>query len=107
MRHLLSQIAADRSAKLPARVLPTLRAERGLGRLPHGAARALAAWVCHLRGMGAPVTDPRSEQAREAAQGPVPGAVAGVLDLLDTSLAHDTALIDTVVQHVEELIDTD
>ena len=107
MRHLLSQIAADGSAKLPVRVLPTLRAERELGHLPPGAARVLAAWVCHLRGMGTPVTDTRSEQMCEAARGPVPEAVARVLALLDTSLAHDTALIDTVVHHVDELADTD
>lgn len=107
MRHLLSQIAADGSVKLPVRILPTLRAERERGRLPRGAARILAAWVCHLRGMGAPVTDPRSEQAREAARGPVPEAVADVLALLDTSLTHDTTLIDAVVDHVEELTGTD
>lgn len=107
MRHLLSQIAEDGSAKLPVRILPTLRAERELGRLPRGAARVLAAWVCHLRGMGTPVTDARSEQAREAARGPVPEVVARVLALLDTSLTHDAALIDTVINHVEELADTD
>ncbi|WP_017608577.1 mannitol dehydrogenase family protein [Nocardiopsis xinjiangensis] len=107
MRHLLSQIAADGSAELPVRILPTLKAERERARLPHGAARILAAWVCHLRGPGAPVIDTRSEQAREAARGPAPEAVARVLALLDTSLAHETALVDTVLHHVEELAETD
>lgn len=103
MRHLLSQIAADGSAKLPVRILPTLRAERALGRLPHGAARVLASWVCHLRGMGAPVTDPRAEEAREAAGEPVPEAAARVLALLEPSLAHDAELVDAVAHHTGEL----
>ena len=52
IRHLLGQIAADGSQKLPIRVLPTVRAELARGQVPTGAARALAAWVCHLRGLG-------------------------------------------------------
>ena len=38
MRHLLAQIAADGSQKLPIRILPVLRAERSAGRMPEGAA---------------------------------------------------------------------
>ena len=52
MRHLLAQIAADGSQKLPVRILPVLRAERAAGRMPEGATRALGAWVGHLRGAG-------------------------------------------------------
>ncbi|GAB3715199.1 mannitol dehydrogenase family protein [Nocardiopsis nanhaiensis] len=103
MRHRLEQIAADGSLKLPVRILPTLRPERALGRLPQGAARTLASWVCHLRGLGAPVSDPRSQEAREAASGPLAEAVPRVLALLDTPLAHDAALVDAVAHHVHEL----
>ena len=38
IRHLLAQIAADGSQKLPIRVLPVLRGERAAGRMPTGAA---------------------------------------------------------------------
>ena len=55
MRDRLDRIAADGSQKLPIRILPVLRAERAAGRLPEAATRVLAAWICHLRGMGAPV----------------------------------------------------
>ena len=42
IRHLLAQIAADGSQKLPVRILPTIRHERAEGRLPLGALRALS-----------------------------------------------------------------
>lgn len=48
--YLLNQIAADGSQKLPARILPALRAERSAGRMPAGAVCVLAAWIGHLRG---------------------------------------------------------
>ncbi len=57
IRHLLAQIAADGSQKIPIRVVPVLRREREAGRLPAGAIRVVAAWVNHLRGAGAPVKD--------------------------------------------------
>src|SRR5665811_585153 len=53
LQHQLDQIASDGSQKLPIRVLPVLRLEREAERLPVGAVRPLAAWVCHLRGLGA------------------------------------------------------
>ena len=69
--HRLDQIAADGSQKLPIRILPVLRAERAAGRMPEGAARALAAWVCHLRGLGAPVDDAHADAVVPLAQGPL------------------------------------
>ncbi|MGA8115549.1 MAG: mannitol dehydrogenase family protein, partial [Actinocatenispora sp.] len=58
LRHLLSQVAADGSQKLPVRVLPVLRAERAAGRVPAGAAHVLGAWLAHVRGDGGKVSDP-------------------------------------------------
>src|SRR5699024_875185 len=55
------QIAADGSQKLPARLLPVLRAERSGGRVPRGADVALAAWIEHLR-RGEEVRDPRAAE---------------------------------------------
>ena len=88
IRHTLAQIASDGSQKLPVRVLPVLRAERAAGRLPAGAVRVLAAWIAHLRGAGAPVTD--------AAAGPYldrAGSARDVLALLAPDLAGDEELI--------------
>ena len=103
MRHRLDQIAADGSQKLPIRILPVLRAERGAGRTPPGATRALAAWICHLRGHGAPVKDARAETVVPLADGPLPDAVRSVLDFLDPAIAADDALAAAVLTHAEEL----
>ena len=69
IRHLLAQIAADGSQKVPIRILPTVRADLAGGRVPTGAARVLAAWVCHLRGRGAPVADVAAEEFTALAAG--------------------------------------
>lgn len=103
IRHLLEQIAMDGSQKLPVRVVPVVRAEREAGRVPTAAARTLAAWVLHLRGLGAPVEDPRAEELTELAVGPLPLVVRRVLDALDPALGADSALAGAVVTHAEEL----
>jgi fructuronate reductase len=103
MRDRLDRIAADGSQKLPVRVLPVLRRERSAGRLPPGATRVLAAWVCHLRGLGAPVNDPHAESLVPLAAGPLPEAVRRVLDALDPTIGGDDDVVKAVVAHAEEL----
>ena len=103
MHHRLAQIAADGSQKLPIRILPTLRRERTAGRLPSGAARVLAAWVCHLRGAGASVNDARADQVVPLADGPLSQAVPRVLAALDPALADDGELVAAVVADAERL----
>jgi fructuronate reductase len=103
MHHRLAQIAADGSQKLPVRILPTLHRERTAGRLPSGAARVLAAWVCHLRGAGAPVSDARADQVVPLADGALPQAVPRVLGALDPALADDGELVTAVMAHAERL----
>ncbi|MGH3413955.1 MAG: mannitol dehydrogenase family protein [Marmoricola sp.] len=103
IRHLLAQIAVDGSQKLPVRVLPALRAARADDRPATASARVLAAWVCHLRGRGAPVQDARADAARAAAAGTVAEAVRGVLALLDPELAADPGLRDTMAAEVSRL----
>lgn len=102
VRHLLAQIAADGSVKLPVRVVPTLLAERAAGREPRGAARAVAAWVWHLRGRGAPVRDAGAVEAQAAARSGG-GGVAAVLELLRTGLSADEGLVRLVTEQVEAL----
>jgi fructuronate reductase len=92
IQHRLAQIAADGSVKLPVRILPVLRAERAAGRMPAGAVRAVAAWIAHLRGAGAPVKDAAADAVLAAAAGSPAEAARGVLALLDADLAGDDAL---------------
>ena len=103
MRHRLDQIAWDGSQKLPIRVLPTLRTERAAGRLPPGATRPVAAWVCHLRGSGAKVTDARAPELVQLASGPLPDAVRLVLKALDPDLGADDAVVAAVLAQAREL----
>jgi fructuronate reductase len=101
MHHRLAQIAADGSQKLPVRILPVLRAERAEGRMPQGAARVLAAWVCHLRGIGVPVDD--VDAGAMVADGPLQGAVRRVLAALDPAVGEDDDLVQVVLGYAEQL----
>jgi len=96
IRHQLAQIAADGSQKLPIRILPVLRAERAAGRVPAGATRVLAAWICHLRGLGAPVSDVRAGEVVPLAKGPLGTAVPRVLGWLDQALGADADVVAMV-----------
>jgi fructuronate reductase len=96
MQHALAQIASDGSQKLPVRVLPVLRLERDAGRLPESAVALIAAWIDHLRGIGAPVRDVRAAGLRPLADGPLRTAVPRLLAALDPALADDAALVAAV-----------
>jgi fructuronate reductase len=91
IRHTLAQIAMDGSQKVAIRVLPVLRGERAAGRLPAGAIRVLAAWIAHLRGAGAPVSDAGAAPYLERA-----GSAGEVVALLAPDLAGDNALADAI-----------
>jgi fructuronate reductase len=82
MRDLLARIAADGSQKLPVRIVPVLARERAAGRPATGAARAVAAWVLHLRGIGAPVQDALADELSALVNGSLDDAVSGVLTFL-------------------------
>jgi len=82
IRHLLAQIAADGSQKLPIRIVPALLADRAAGVMPTGAVRAVAAWVLHLRGLGAAVHDARADEVLPLVEGPLDTAVNRVLEWL-------------------------
>ena len=82
IRHLLAQIAADGSQKVPIRAVPVIAADLSQGRVDAGATRLVAAWIAHLRGHGAPVTDARAGEVAELAAGPLEDAAARVLGWL-------------------------
>jgi fructuronate reductase len=102
IQHRLAQIAADGSVKLPVRFVPVLRAERAAGRMPAGTVRALAAWIAHLRGAGAPVRDAAGDAMIAAATGSPAEAARHVLTLLAPDLAADGALLAQVAGAVGE-----
>ncbi len=100
----LARIAADGSTKLVVRTLPTIRAERAAGRIPVGCATTVAAWVLHLRGLGAPVKDPGAAAAQQAANsGDLPTAVPAVLDTLDPGRGADEDFVRAVVGQAEAI----
>ncbi len=105
IRHLLAQIAGDGSQKIPVRIVPVIKAERQAGRMPSGAVRALAAWVSHLRGLGAPVKDVAAEQWQQAASGEAVEAVGAVLEGL--GLGGDAELESAVLAGVLDFGRTD
>ena len=63
----------------------------------------IAAWLCHLRGRGAPVSDPRAAALTELAGGQLEAAARRVLAELDPVLAGDEVSVTTVVDCAEEL----
>lgn len=103
IRHALAQIAADGSQKIPVRILPTLRAELAAGRMPQGASRAVAAWTCHLRGLGAPVKDVRAAEVAGFGTGTLEESVAAVLGFLGDDLGGDAEVVAAVLAHAREL----
>jgi fructuronate reductase len=95
----LARIAADGSTKLVVRTLPTIRAERSAGRVPTGCGTTIAAWVLHLRGLGAPIKDPGAAAAEKAANsGELREAVPAVLDVLEPGLGSDRDFVDAVIR---------
>ena len=95
----LARIAADGSTKLVVRTLPTIRAERAAGRVPIGCATTIAAWILHLRGLGAPIKDPGAAAAEKAANsGELREAVPAVLDVLEPGLGGDRDFVDAVIR---------
>lgn len=103
IRHALAQIAADGSQKIPVRIVPTIRAERAAGRVPVAAARVVAAWTAHLRGLGAPLKDARADEVATLGAGSVEQSVDAVLAFLGDDLAADTELREVVIASVEDL----
>jgi fructuronate reductase len=103
IRHVLAQIAADGSQKVPVRVVPVLRAELAAGRLPGAASRVVAAWVCHLRGLGAPIKDARAAEVAPFGAGSLEESVERTLAFLGADLAADDRLRERVVAAARDL----
>lgn len=96
IRHLLAQIAADGSQKIPIRAVPVVQAELAAGRVNLGALRLVAAWIAHLRGAGAPVTDAFADQVLPLGAGSVEEATRRTLEWLgiDGGGLHERVVIE-------------
>jgi fructuronate reductase len=79
--HRLQQIAMDGSQKIPQRWLAVLTSHQRHGRQCPALLEALAAWIVHVRGDGAPVDDPLADRLaalwREAGKGGIVAALFG------------------------------
>jgi fructuronate reductase len=102
--HTLTLIARDGSQKLVQRVVPVVHRCRDAGEpAPPGAGRILGAWLAHLRGSGAEVSDPRAAELVPLAQGALRPAARAVLDALEPGLGSDAALVRQVAAACKEI----
>ncbi len=103
MKDQLARIAMDGTQKLPIRIVPHLKAIAERGGVASGATRAVAGWVLHLRGVGAPVNDANAtEVAAKANAGDLESAVAAVLEYLQVD---DQQVAATVLAQANELLE--
>lgn len=100
IRHLLAQIASDGSQKIAIRIVPALLKQRAAGGSVAGATRAIAAWILHLRGLGAPVQDAQADRVQPLAAGPLVDAVGRVLADLGIN---DPEIAQLVLAQAQEL----
>jgi fructuronate reductase len=111
IRHRLTQIVADGSTKIIVRTVPVIRAERAAGRVPLGCATVVAAWIRHLRGEGAPLSDPGAEPYLAVVGADDEAAVRSVLDLLDppgevaAGLGSDDDLVAAVLDQLSAVVE--
>ena len=101
MKDQLARIAADGSVKIPIRIVPALNAERAAGGAPIGAERAVAAWVLHTRGLGAPVNDAKADVVASLGAGTLEESVAKASDYLGITDAGARESILTLARELE------
>lgn len=101
MKDQLARIAADGSVKIPIRIVPALNAERAAGGEPIGAERAVAAWILHLRGVGAPFQDAKGDAVKALGEGSLEDSVNAACDYLEIPDAGARASILALAQELE------
>ncbi len=102
MRDQLSRIAADGSQKIAVRIVPALVADRKAGNSPIGAERAVAAWILHLRGLGAPFNDARADTVHPLGEGSLEDAVRKVCEFLEITDRDSRASILALATRMED-----
>ena len=102
IRHLLAQIAADGSIKIPIRFGPVLRRQIEQGPLPEGATRPVAAWVLHLQGHGGiPLNDAHVDEVTRMVGGDDTQTVSAVCAWLGIGRQE---VVDQVLRQMGELL---
>jgi len=103
MRDQLSRIAADGSQKIPIRIVPALVADRKAGNSPLGAERAVAAWILHLRGRGAPFNDAKADKIADLRTGTLEDSVRKTCEFLEIENRDSSASILALAQQLDAL----
>lgn len=106
IRHLLAQIAADGSQKIPIRFGPVLAAEVAAGRRPVAGTRPVAAWLAHLHGHGAPVQDAQESVVRDLAAAAPADAARTVLGWMGIERDDAGPLVDQILAQAAEFEET-
>lgn len=101
IRHLLAQIAADGSQKIPIRAVPVIQAGLREAHVDPGATRLVAAWFVHLRGGGVPVTDARADEVEHLAGGDRDPALDRTLTWLGLDVDEVRAVVSRQVDELE------
>ncbi|AEE47408.1 mannitol dehydrogenase family protein [Cellulomonas fimi] len=114
--HTTVQVAMDGSAKLPQRLLGTVRDRLAAGAVPTAAAATLAAWMSYVHatthgglevaGRKVSLDDPLADALASAADGPVDGLVDRLLavrEVFGADLAASSELRSAVRAHVRTL----
>ena len=102
MKDQLARIAMDGTQKQPIRIVPHVNAFAERGAVASGATRAIAGWVLHLRGIGAPVNDANATALVEQANA---GDLAQAVDAVLAYLKIDNAQVgQTVLAQAEEML---
>jgi fructuronate reductase len=99
IEHLLGQIGADGTTKLPMRAVPVLLAERSAGRTGAGAARVIAAWVDFLVQQhedGNKPDDADADHLLATLKRSGEDLTKALVATLNTDLGADTAVVDLV-----------
>jgi fructuronate reductase len=113
--HRTAQVAMDGSAKLPMRLLGTLRERLRAGAQPRWAAFTLAAWMAYVAagrdaaGRPLPLDDPLADRLAAAAAGPVAGLAERMLavdEVFDAELRDSAVLRELLDEHLGRLLPT-
>ncbi|MGO1622659.1 mannitol dehydrogenase family protein [Flaviflexus sp.] len=104
IRHLLAQIAHDGSQKIPVRIAPTLINQRTEGKLPVSAVKAVAAWMLHLQGYGAPVVDKSANKVASQLNDNATKNAEVVLNYVAPELSGDAELVTAIADAAEEIL---
>lgn len=102
MRHELDQIANEGVTKLRHRTVPVILRERALGRPATGAVRAVSSWLACVQA-GRRIQDAEQAAIDRARSDDSGGALAPLVSVVDTRLAADEEVLDTIAAQLSTM----